>query len=208
MISYTIGRILLVEAVLLILPAAVSIIYGDGVLASFAITIAALTVAGLLATRKNPYNRNIYAKEGYVIVAFTWILMSLFGALPFTLSGHIPSFIDAFFETVSGFTTTGSTILNNVEGLQKSLLFWRSFTHWVGGMGILVLVMAIVPTESGRSIHIVRAEMPGPIVGKLVPKLKSTAKILYLIYIFQFLLLQELEFLLFENYLLQFHLIF
>lgn len=182
MISYTIGRILLVEAALLILPAAVSVIYGDGVLASFAITIAALTVAGILATRKNPDNRNIYAKEGYVIVAFTWILMSLFGALPFTLSGHIPSFIDAFFETVSGFTTTGSTILTNVEALPKSLLFWRSFTHWIGGMGILVFVIAIMPKTENSSMHIMRAEVPGPTVGKLVSKLGASARILYGIY--------------------------
>ena len=145
MITYNIGRILLVEAILLVLPAIVSIIYDDGMLISFAVTIAALTATGLFATRKKPDNRSIYAKEGYVIVAFTWVLMSLFGALPFTLSGHIPSFIDAFFETVSGFTTTGSTILKNVEALPKSLLFWRSFTHWIGGMGILVFVIAISP---------------------------------------------------------------
>lgn len=182
MISYNIGRILLVEAVLLILPAIVSIIYNDGVLLSFAVTIAALTATGLLATRKKPDNRSIYAKEGYVIVAFTWILMSLFGALPFTLSGHIPSFIDAFFETVSGFTTTGSTILKNVEALPKSLLFWRSFTHWIGGMGILVFVIAIMPKTENSSMHIMRAEVPGPTVGKLVSKLGASARILYGIY--------------------------
>ncbi len=182
MISYNIGRILLVEAALLILPAIVSIIYNDGVLLSFAVTIAALTATGLLATRKKPDNRSIYAKEGYVIVAFTWILMSLFGALPFTLSGHIPSFIDAFFETVSGFTTTGSTILKNVEALPKSLLFWRSFTHWIGGMGILVFVIAIMPKTENSSMHIMRAEVPGPTVGKLVSKLGASARILYGIY--------------------------
>ena len=182
MISYSIGRILLVEAILLILPAIVSIIYGDGVLSSFAITIAALAVTGILATRKKPQNKSIYAKDGYVIVAFTWILMSLFGALPFTLSGHIPNYVDAFFETVSGFTTTGSTILKNVEAIPKSLLFWRSFTHWIGGMGILVFVIAIMPKTENSSMHIMRAEVPGPTVDKLVSKLGASARILYGIY--------------------------
>lgn len=182
MISYNIGRILLVEAVLLVLPAIVSLVYDDGVLISFAVTIAALTAAGLLATRKKPKNRSIYAKEGYVIVAITWVLMSFFGALPFTLSGHIPSFIDAFFETVSGFTTTGSTILKNVEALPKSLLFWRSFTHWIGGMGILVFVIAVMPKTENSSMHVMRAEVPGPTVGKLVSKLGASARILYGIY--------------------------
>lgn len=182
MITYNIGRILLVEAILLVLPAIVSIIYDDGMLISFAVTIAALTATGLFATRKKPDNRSIYAKEGYVIVAFTWVLMSLFGALPFTLSGHIPSFIDAFFETVSGFTTTGSTILKNIEVLPKSLLFWRSFTHWIGGMGILVFVIAIMPKTENSSMHVMRAEVPGPTVGKLVSKLGASARILYGIY--------------------------
>ena len=182
MISYTIGRILLVEAILLILPAIVSIYYSDGVLASFAVTIAALTLAGTVAARKKPDNTNIYSKEGYVIVAFTWILMSLFGALPFTISGHIPGFVDAFFETVSGFTTTGSTILKNVEALPESLLFWRSFTHWIGGMGILVFVIAIMPKTENSSMHIMKAEVPGPTVGKLVSKLGASARILYGIY--------------------------
>ncbi|MBR6784643.1 MAG: TrkH family potassium uptake protein [Clostridia bacterium] len=181
-ISYNIGRILLVEAALLILPAIVSIIYADGVLASFAVTIAALTVTGLLATKKKPSNKSLYAKEGYIIVALTWVLMSLFGALPFYLSGGIPNFIDAFFETVSGFTTTGSTILSNIEVLPKSLLFWRSFTHWIGGMGILVFVIAIMPKTENSSMHVMRAEVPGPTVGKLVSKLGASARILYGIY--------------------------
>lgn len=182
MIVYNIGKILLVEAVLLVLPAIVSIIYSDGMLASYAVTIAALTVTGILATKKKPKNKSIYAKEGYVIVAFTWILMSLFGALPFWLSGGIPHFVDAFFETVSGFTTTGSTILRNIEGLPRSLLFWRSFTHWIGGMGILVFVIAIMPKTENSSMHVMRAEVPGPTVGKLVSKLGASARILYGIY--------------------------
>ncbi len=182
MVSYTVGRILLVEAALLIFPAIGAIFYGDNTLLSFALTIAALAVTGILATRKPPKNRNIYAKDGYVIVAITWILMSLFGALPFFISGYIPNFVDAFFETVSGFTTTGSTILKNVESLPKSLLFWRSFTHWIGGMGILVFVIAIMPRTESSSMHVMRAEVPGPTVGKLVSKLSASARLLYGIY--------------------------
>ena len=182
MVFYNIGRILLVEAALLAFPAIGAIIYNEDTLISFALTIAALTAVGLPAVRKKPENTAIYAKDGYVIVALTWILMSLFGAMPFYFSGHIPHFIDAFFETVSGFTTTGSTILNNIESLPKSLLFWRSFTHWIGGMGILVFVIAILPKTESSSMHIMRAEVPGPTVGKLVSKLRASARILYGIY--------------------------
>lgn len=182
MVFYNIGRILLVEAVLLVFPAIGAIIYRDNTLTAFALTIAALTVTGLIATHKKPKKNTIYAKEGYFIVALTWILMSLFGAMPFYLSGHIPNFIDAFFETVSGFTTTGATILRNVEVLPKSLLFWRSFTQWIGGMGILVFVIAIMPKTESSSMHIMRAEVPGPTVGKLVSKLRASARILYGIY--------------------------
>ncbi|MFR4008396.1 MAG: TrkH family potassium uptake protein [Christensenellales bacterium] len=130
-----------------------------------------------------PKDRLIYAKEGFVIVALAWMALSAVGALPFVISREIPSFADAFFETVSGFTTTGASILTDVESMSCGLLFWRSFTHWIGGMGVLVFIMAIVPSISDRTIHILRAEVPGPIVGKLVPKTKDTAKILYLIYI-------------------------
>ncbi len=182
MVFYNIGRILLVEAALLAFPAIGAIIYNEDTLISFALTIAALTAVGLPAVRKKPKNTAIYAKDGYVIVALTWILMSLFGAMPFYFSGHIPHFVDAFFETVSGFTTTGSTILNNIEILPKSLLFWRSFTHWIGGMGILVFVIAILPKTESSSMHVMRAEVPGPTVGKLVSKLRASARILYGIY--------------------------
>lgn len=182
MVFYNIGRILLVEAALLIFPAIGSLIYNEDTLISFAITIAALAVAGLLAVHKKPQKTSIYAKDGYVIVALTWILMSLFGALPFYISGYIPNFVDAFFETVSGFTTTGSTILREIESLPKSLLFWRSFTHWIGGMGILVFVIAIMPKTESSSMHVMRAEVPGPTVGKLVSKLRASARILYGIY--------------------------
>ncbi len=181
-VVYNVGRILLVEAILLILPAVGSVIYGDDTLIAFALTIAALAVIGLLFTHKKPEKSSLYAREGYVIVALSWIAMSIFGALPFYISGYIPHFIDAFFETVSGFTTTGSTILSEIESLPKSLLFWRSFTHWIGGMGILVFVIAIMPKTEKTSMHVMRAEVPGPTVGKLVSKLSASARILYGIY--------------------------
>ncbi len=177
-----IGKILIVEAILLVFPAIGAVIYGEDTLISFALTVAALAVTGLLCMRKKPKKATIYAKEGYVIVALSWILMSLFGAMPFYFSGHIPNFTDAFFETVSGFTTTGATILKDVEALPKSLLFWRSFTHWIGGMGILVFVIAIMPKTENSSMHVMRAEVPGPTVGKLVSKLRASARILYGIY--------------------------
>lgn len=182
MIFNNIGKILLVEAVLLVFPAISAVIYGDDTLFSFSLTIAALAVTGLLCLRKKAKKSAIYAKEGYALVALSWILMSLFGALPFYISGYIPNFIDAFFETVSGFTTTGSTILSNVEALPKSLLFWRSFTHWIGGMGILVFIIAVMPKTENSSMHVMRAEVPGPTVGKLVSKLRASARILYGIY--------------------------
>ncbi len=177
-----IGKILIVEAILLVFPAIGAVIYGEDTLISFALTVAALSVTGLLCMKKKPKKATIYAKEGYVIVALSWILMSFFGAMPFFFSGHIPNFTDAFFETVSGFTTTGATIIRNVEMLPKSLLFWRSFTHWIGGMGILVFVIAIMPKTENSSMHVMRAEVPGPTVGKLVSKLRASARILYGIY--------------------------
>lgn len=184
MVFYMIGQIIKLEAVLLALPMFVSLLYREKCVWAFLITITAALIIGFALTAIcKPSNKLIYAKEGFAIVALAWILLSAIGALPFVISGEIPNCIDAFFETVSGFTTTGASILTDVEKLSKGLLFWRSFTHWIGGMGVLVLIMAILPTDSGRAIHILRAEMPGPIVGKLVPKIKDTAKILYLIYI-------------------------
>ncbi|MBE6770128.1 MAG: TrkH family potassium uptake protein [Ruminococcaceae bacterium] len=184
MVFYMLGKIIFVEALLLTLPFAVSLIYKESCAWSFLITIGiALAVGLILTVLSKPSTRLIYAKEGFVLVAIAWILMSLIGALPFTISGEIPNYVDAIFETVSGFTTTGASILTNIEALSHGTLFWRSFTHWVGGMGVLVFVMALVPSLCDRSIHILRAEVPGPVVGKLVPKIKQTAKILYLIYI-------------------------
>ena len=179
-----IGQIIKLEAVLLVLPLAVSIIYRERCALSFLITALASLFVGFAVTLiSKPGNRLIYAKEGFVIVALAWLALSAIGAVPFVLSGEVRSYADAFFETVSGFTTTGASVLTDVEGMSHGLLFWRSFTHWVGGMGVLVFIMAIIPSVCDRSIHILRAEMPGPVMGKLVPKLKQTAKILYLIYI-------------------------
>lgn len=183
MVLYTIGQLIGVEAVILLLPLAVSVIYGEECYKTFLITIAVAAALSLLAiVSARPKNHVIYAKEGFATVALAWMFMSAIGALPFVISGEIPSFVDAWFETVSGFTTTGSSVVENVEVLSRGILFWRSLTHWLGGMGILVFIMAILPSASDRSIHIMRAEVPGPIVGKLVPKIRDTAKILYLIY--------------------------
>ncbi|MDD6236061.1 MAG: potassium transporter TrkG, partial [Clostridiales bacterium] len=184
MIFYVIGQIINTEAALLLLPMSVSLYYREECFSAFLITAGIALIIGLALTLiSRPGTHLIYAKDGFVIVTLAWLAMSLLGALPFVISGEIPNYIDAFFETVSGFTTTGASILTDIEKMSRGLLFWRSFTHWIGGMGVLVFVMAIIPNISDRSIHIIRAEMPGPIVGKLVPKLKNTAKILYLIYI-------------------------
>ena len=184
MIFYMLGKIMLVEAGLLSLPILCGLIYREASVLWFVVTAAIAAAIGLLMTYiSKTKDKTFFAKEGFVIVSLAWIMISAVGALPFFLSGQIPNYINAFFETVSGFTTTGASILNDVTKLDKCMLMWRSFTHWVGGMGILVFVMAILPTESGRTIHIMRAEVPGPVVGKLVPKIRSTAKILYLIYI-------------------------
>lgn len=185
MIFKTLGRIVRAETLLLLLPTAVALIYGDmrGAVALLISAGIAFFVGTVLAMVCRPKTKVIYAKEGFAIVALAWIAMSAIGALPFVISGEIPHYMDAFFETVSGFTTTGASILSNVETMSRGLLFWRSFTHWIGGMGVLVFVMALLPNLSDRSIHIMRAEMPGPVVGKLVPRAKDTAKILYLIYI-------------------------
>ena len=184
MIFSTLGKLTLSEALLMVLPLIVSLIYGEFKVAlSFLITIAIAFVIGFALHKYfKTQNKVIYAKEGFIIVAFGWLIMSLIGSLPFVLSGDIPFYIDAFFETVSGFTTTGASILRDVEALSRGGLFWRSFTHWVGGMGVLVFIMAILPSISDRSIHIMRAEMPGPIVGKIVPRARETARILYIIY--------------------------
>lgn len=184
MVFFIVGRIAIVEAALLLLPLAVAVFYAEKSAYSILISaLIALAVGLFLWLTSRPSSRLIYAKEGFAIVAYAWLLMSAIGALPFVLSGSIPSYIDAFFETVSGFTTTGASILTEIESLDRGILFWRSFTHWIGGMGVLVFITAVVPNIADRSINILRAEMPGPTVGKLVPKSRDTAKILYYIYI-------------------------
>lgn len=183
MVLHIISKILLVEAILMLPSVVVGLIYWERATMAFIAPIIVLAVLGLTLGIKKPKNREIYARDGFFIVACAWVLMSLFGALPFYISGYFKNYIDCFFEVVSGFTTTGASILSDVEALPNCLLFWRSFTHWVGGMGVLVFVMAILPLSDDRSLYLMRAESPGPIVGKLVPKMKDTAKILYGIYI-------------------------
>ena len=182
MIRYIVGKMLLIEGFLLFFPAFVSFLYGEMEGISFLLTAMLLLLVSFLSSRK-PENTAIYAKEGFLIVALAWILWSVFGALPFLLSGCIPRFEDAFFEVVSGFTTTGSTILRDIEGLPKCMNFWRCLTHWVGGMGVLVFVMAVLPLSNKNSMFLMRAEIPGPTCDKLVPKARTTARILYTMYL-------------------------
>ena len=184
MIAYVLGMLLLLEGALMLLPCVVALIYKETALRSFLVTIAVLILFGILLISARPKNKTIYARDGFFIVSLGWIVLSLFGALPFYLSREIPSYLDAVFEAVSGFTTTGASILSSVEGMSRGLLFWRSFTHWIGGMGVLVFVMAVLPLAGGGGdLHLMRAESPGPDVGKLVPKSNSTARILYSIYL-------------------------
>lgn len=183
MIVYILGLVLNMEALLMLLPLLTSVIYRESNGIYFVIVMVCCGIIGWLATHKKPKDTVFYAREGLVAVALSWVMLSFFGALPFYLSGEIPSLIDAMFETISGFTTTGASILNNVEGLSKGMMMWRSFTHWIGGMGVLVFILAVLPLAGGYNMHIMRAESPGPSVGKLVPRVKSTAKILYVIYL-------------------------
>ncbi len=189
MIAYFVSKILWIEAALLLLPLGCSLLYGEDLM-PFLSTMGILLLVGLPFGIKKPKNTRIYAKEGFVCVALAWLSMSAFGALPFVFGESALSFVDAFFETVSGFTTTGASILPAVEHLPRGILFWRSFTHFVGGMGILVFMLAVLPNMDGdgRAIHLMRAEVPGPTKGKLVPKLRQTAVILYAIYTFLTLL--------------------
>lgn len=182
MVLKTVGRLLWAEAAFLCLPLFVSLYYKENLFLVYLIVIGLLLGVGALTNLINPQKRTIYAREGFVIVSLSWILLSFFGSLPFVFSQEISSLIDAFFETVSGFTTTGATILTNIESMPKSLLFWRAFTHWIGGMGILMFVLAFLPQKDMQLMHIMRAEVPGPSVGKLVSKTTVTARILYIIY--------------------------
>lgn len=183
MIIKILGTLFIVEAACMLPSLLVSIIYGQNDFYAFAITIILLVFLGLIMYSIKTTNTNLYSKDGFAIVSLGWIFVSLFGALPFILSGAIPNFADAFFESVSGFTTTGSTILREVESLPRGILFWRSFTHWIGGMGVLVLMLAVIPKAGASALQIMKAESPGPNPDKLVPKIGQTAKILYLIYL-------------------------
>ena len=182
MVLRTVGRLLWAEAFFLLFPMFVSLYYKENLFHIYLIVIGLLLCVGGIMNLPKPEKRTLYAREGFVIVSLSWILMSLFGALPFFLSREIPSFVDAVFEVVSGFTTTGATILTDIEAVSKSLLFWRAFTHWLGGMGVIVFVLAFLPQKDMQSMHILRAEVPGPSVGKLVSKATATARILYVMY--------------------------
>ncbi|MBO4889973.1 MAG: TrkH family potassium uptake protein [Lachnospiraceae bacterium] len=183
MVAYYVGSVLRIEAMLMIVPTVVSILYREEEWVFLAAAVAVSFLTGYLLSFRKPQNMTFYTREGITSVALGWILMSVFGAIPLWHGVDHIGFTDALFETISGFTTTGASILTEVESLPKGLLFWRSFTHWVGGMGILVFVLALLPEASGDSIFLMRAESPGPSVGKLVPKVRTTAKILYEIYI-------------------------
>ena len=184
MVGFVLGRIFLIEAALMLFPMGCAAIYGEWAsIPAFLIPVVILLVLGLAASLKSPKDTKIYARDGLAIVALVWVLLSVFGALPFVITGEIPSFVDALFETVSGFTTTGSTILTDVESLSHGILFWRSFSHWIGGMGVLVFAMAVLPMTDGRAMHLMRAEVPGPTCGKISSKLSDSAKILYAIYL-------------------------
>lgn len=183
MIIYVLGWVLKLEAGIMILPIICALIYQEfWAVQALAVSAVLSLVIGTLATIKGPKRTDYYAREGFVICALSWIVMSMIGALPFYLTGTIPSYIDAVFEIVSGFTTTGASILSEVEHLGKGLLFWRSFSHWVGGMGVLVLVLTILPLGGGYNMMIMKAESPGPDVSKIVPRVADTAKALYKIY--------------------------
>lgn len=177
-----IGNVLKYELALLLIPLLVSLYYGEGDALAFISTIALTAPIVFLLCRVKVKKNEMYAKEGFIAVGIAWVAISIVGSIPFVIDGSIPSVIDAFFETVSGFTTTGATILTEIESLPKGILFWRSFTHWIGGMGVLIFMLALIPSLGANTIHLLKAESPGPNPGKIVPKIKETAKILYIIY--------------------------
>ena len=182
-ILYILGCVLKFESAFLLLPAIVGFIYKEDEALSYLFTAALCFIFGAVMSHKKPASKNLFIREGFVTVAASWVIMSIFGAIPFVLTGDIPNYVNALFETISGFTTTGSSILSNVEALSKTGLFWRSFTHWVGGMGVLVFIMAILPLMGGSTMNLMKAESTGPSISKLVPHVKDTAKILYGMYI-------------------------
>lgn len=181
-IKYVLSSVVGIESLFLVLVSLISILYRENVFFPYFVTGLVFGIVSLFGLRKKPESNVFFAKDGFVSVALGWITLSVIGAIPIFATGEIPNYIDALFEIVSGFTTTGSTIINDVTAISHASLFWRSFTHWIGGMGILVFVLAILPNAGGSAIHIMRAESPGPSVGKLVSKISNTAKILYAIY--------------------------
>ncbi|MGN0308862.1 MAG: TrkH family potassium uptake protein, partial [Lachnospiraceae bacterium] len=191
-IRYVLGYVLKLQAMFMLLPCLTALIYREREGFFYLVTALLCLAIGQLMSHKRPREQVFYLKEGCVATSLSWILLSVSGAIPFRLSGEIPHFTNALFETVSGFTTTGSSILSDVEAMSRCSLLWRSFTNWIGGMGVLVFLLTIIPLSGGSHMNLMRAESPGPSVGKLVPKIKSTARILYLIY----LSLTLLEFLL------------
>lgn len=182
LMRYVIGWLIIFESVFMFLSALVAVIYREKAVYSFLISMGIGLLAGALLIVRRPKNKSIHAKEGFVIVSISWVVLSIYGAFPFVLSENIPNVLNAVFESVSGFTTTGATILNEIETLEKSILFWRSFTHWIGGMGVLVFIMAILPLAGGSNIYLMKAESTGPDINKLVPRMKNTALILYGMY--------------------------
>ncbi len=187
-IRYILGYILKIEALFMLLPCLTALIYQEPEGFDYLLAAALGGLCGVFLTLHKPKNNVFYLKEGCVTTALSWVFLSLFGCVPFIITGEIPNFVDALFETISGFTTTGASILNDVEALSHCSLMWRSFTHWIGGMGVLVFLLAIIPLSGGSRINLMRAESPGPSVGKLVPKVRTTARLLYLIYLFMTLL--------------------
>ena len=183
MIKHILGWILIFETLFMSVPFITALIYKEDAIVSFAVTMVICLAAGALCLLGKPQRTALYSRDGFIIVSLSWIILSLFGALPFVISGTIPDYTDALFETVSGFTTTGASILTEVESLPRSMIMWRSFTHWVGGMGVLVFILAFLPLSGGQNMHIMKAESPGPSVSKLVPRVKTTALILYSIYL-------------------------
>ena len=183
MIRNILGWLLIFECGFMLVPTVTALVYREREVWAFLVTMLLCGAIGALFVWRKPKDSVLYAREGFVIVSLSWILLSLFGAIPFCISGTIPNYLDALFETVSGFTTTGASILTAVEPLPRCMLMWRSFTHWVGGMGVLVFIMAFIPLSGGQNMHIMKAESPGPSVSKLVPRVKTTALILYSIYI-------------------------
>lgn len=182
-IRYILFRVLEFAALFMALPFLVGLAYGENSAFCFLYVMAGCLAVSLVGRRFKPKTQVFYAREGFVTVSLSWILLSMVGALPFYLSGEFPTYTDALFETISGLTTTGATILADVEGLSRCIQFWRCFTHWIGGMGVLVLILAVLPLSGSYNMHLMRAESPGPSVGKLVPKIKNTAMILYGIYL-------------------------